>query len=336
MLPVSLPGTPDGQLKAQPPERYAVKYSPMADKMFCESSSRSAGEQLFGTAPRVDYWLALEVPQVYGHQAFQESRLPPAVKAHLAQSLGSRPNIRLQLIKRARNAQQAIRFFVAVNHEEEPNLYEFRLQNYQELLSLDIAAILDQEHLYTTHERKTPLFLVCTNGRRDACCSRLGLPVFQAVRSTAGDSVWQTSHVGGHRFAGNLLVLPHGIYYGRLDAAGASAVVNAHRSGQIHLPNYRGRSCYDTHVQAAESFLRRDAGGQDLLRFKLVEIETIASDEWIFHFQDRTSQHTHCVQIRREISSLQVLKSCREEAAVPVAQFKLIDLQTYADLGRLS
>ena len=45
-------------------------------------------------------------------------------------------------------------------------------------------------------------------------------------RSTAAhpDETWEVSHIGGDRFAGNLLVLPHGLYYGRLDPLAAIAV----------------------------------------------------------------------------------------------------------------
>jgi hypothetical protein len=64
------------------------------------------------------------------------------------------------------------------------------------------------------------------------------------------------SHIGGDRFAGNMLVLPHGLYYGRLDRPSALAVAGAHLSGHLDLDRLRGRSGHPMPVQAAEIALR--------------------------------------------------------------------------------
>ena len=66
--------------------------------------------------------------------------------------------------------------------------------------------------------------LVCTHGSRDVCCSRFGYPISEELRrryttgSEGGLRVWRTSHLGGHRFAPNLMDLPEGRYWGRLEA----------------------------------------------------------------------------------------------------------------------
>ena len=54
--------------------------------------------------------------------------------------------------------------------------------------------------------------------------------------------VWETTHVGGHRFAPNLVIFPHGLYYGPVDAEGAIAAIEAHRNGAISARGFRGRS----------------------------------------------------------------------------------------------
>ena len=297
--------------------------------LYCESSSHNVNEQLFASATRADYWLVLEVAQVNGRKAFPESRLADTVKERLNEVLAATPNSRLQLIKKARASEAAIHFYVGVNHEEEPNLYEFKLQSYDDLLTLDLPGILREEKQYWGHTREDPLYLVCTNGKRDACCARLGMPIYQAAQQENAEATWQTSHVGGHRFSGNLLILPHGINYGYLEAADVPAILQQHQAGQVHFPKFRGRSCYDAPVQAAEAFLRRELDLNEVLRFKLIETESHSTDTWTFHFSDRITLTTCCVQVRQVQSDFKVLKSCREPAAVHIPQYQLLDLKVY-------
>jgi hypothetical protein len=72
--------------------------------------------------------------------------------------------------------------------------------------------------------------------------------------------VWVSSHHGGHRFAPNVLVLPLGIHLGRLDPPDARRVVEEAFEGRIDLAHYRGRTCYEPRVQAAEHAVREFAG----------------------------------------------------------------------------
>ena len=106
-----------------------------------------------------------------------------------------------------------------------------------------------------------PVFLVCTHGRRDACCARLGAPVYEALtRHVPPERVWQASHLGGHRFAPNVVVLPHGIQLGRIPLDRVGEVVEKVAAGRIPLEFYRGRTIYSPKVQAAEVAARAATG----------------------------------------------------------------------------
>jgi hypothetical protein len=60
--------------------------------------------------------------------------------------------------------------------------------------------------------------LMCTHGRRDACCGTLGTRLAVALPGLgAGVHVWRTSHTGGHRFAPTALLLPEGTLWAYLD-----------------------------------------------------------------------------------------------------------------------
>jgi hypothetical protein len=111
---------------------------------------------------------------------------------------------------------------------------------------------------------------VCTHGRHDACCAERGRPASAALAAAHPEVAWQVSHIGGDRFAGNLVVLPHGLYYGRIDATSALTVAGAHLAGHVVLDHLRGRSGWAMPVQAAEVALRRQLGETRLDAVRLV------------------------------------------------------------------
>jgi (2Fe-2S) ferredoxin len=119
----------------------------------------------------------------------------------------------------------------------------------EELLAVD-------PHDPAGHASGDPILLVCTHGRRDACCAQRGWPVVAALTESFPDWSWQCSHVGGDRFAANLVVLPHGLYYGRLTPSHALDVVRGHLDGRVTTDVLRGRSCFPPAVQAAQHYAR--------------------------------------------------------------------------------
>ena len=106
-----------------------------------------------------------------------------------------------------------------------------------------------------------PLLLVCTHGKRDRCCARFGQALCVALHRHAPEGwLWQASHIGGDRFAGNVVCLPEGLYFGRVGREEADRVLASYRAGRIELDLYRGRSCYSFPVQAAELAARHELG----------------------------------------------------------------------------
>jgi hypothetical protein len=87
-----------------------------------------------------------------------------------------------------------------------------------------------------------PLYLVCTHGRRDVCCARLGAPLARTLSAFRPAQVWETTHVGGHQYAANLVILPHGLYYGPVDEDSAAAAITAYERGEVIPARYRGRA----------------------------------------------------------------------------------------------
>jgi (2Fe-2S) ferredoxin len=102
--------------------------------------------------------------------------------------------------------------------------------------------------------------LVCTHGLREVCCAAFGRPVARTLAERYGDAVWETTHVGGDRFAASLVALPSGAYFGRLDPADALRVAESVLAGRIEPDRFRGRAGLPPSAQAAECFLRRALG----------------------------------------------------------------------------
>jgi sucrase/ferredoxin-like protein len=95
---------------------------------------------------------------------------------------------------------------------------------------------------------------------------------------------WECSHIGGDRFAANLLCFPHGIYYGWVEPAEGSILARAYADGRVDPRRYRGRAGLPVAVQAAEQFLRQERGltGVDDLRPRRARRQRDGSVEVIF------------------------------------------------------
>ena len=118
-----------------------------------------------------------------------------------------------------------------------------------------------------------PMLLVCTNGRRDACCALRGRALVGALAAGHEARTWECTHLGGHRFAGNLVCLPHGFIYGRVTPADGPRLADAYLRGEVDPALLRGRSTWPEPAQVAEIALRAALGasGVDAVTLRTVE-----------------------------------------------------------------
>ncbi len=101
--------------------------------------------------------------------------------------------------------------------------------------------------------------LVCTNGRHDQCCANLGRPLVRALRESKwAGRLWECSHIGGDRFAANLVVLPDSLYFGRVDPESAPQLLDKLDAGQIDVSKFHGRTTFSLAEQAVEHFVRTE------------------------------------------------------------------------------
>jgi hypothetical protein len=132
--------------------------------------------------------------------------------------------------------------------------------DYTDLATLDLDAVAGGRggHGEPVHG---PLFLVCTQGTKDMCCALLGRPLAAALAASHPDRTWEVSHVGGDRWAGNLLVVPDGFLHGQLEPLDAELVAKAAVHGQVEPEQLRGRTSASTPwTQYAEIAIRQHTG----------------------------------------------------------------------------
>ena len=116
---------------------------------------------------------------------------------------------------------------------------------------------------------------VCTNSRRDRCCAVRGRPVATALHREFGARITEVSHLGGHRFAATMLVLPSGYSYGFLDPGAARAVVAAAIDGLVYPRHLRGRADLAEPAQAADAHWRAGIGSAPA---DAVRIDAVTTD----------------------------------------------------------
>jgi hypothetical protein len=233
---------------------------------FCSEVSLQNAEPLAGTASRVDHWILVEYRGLWGYDAVAGSGLSDEVKARLRGQRDARPNTKLLFVRRPhRRDHPSLRVFWGSSPERGGELFHAEVEGYDELVDLDLTRPGGERLAH-------PLLLVCTHGKHDRCCARYGRPLYKALEEHAEeDWVWQASHLGGDRFAGNVVFLPDGLYFGRVVPADVWSVLDEYLAGRILLHRYRGRSAYTFAEQTAEVVVRRATDLRGLEDLELVE-----------------------------------------------------------------
>lgn len=298
----------------------------MTDNLLCSDISRQVGEPLVGTASYAKVWLFLEYNRPWAAKATEENELPVMVKEWLAQQLQRIENGRLQFIRQLIPTNE-LTFLVLIAHETSPRLYRFSLTSYAELLALDIPSLLAD--VTGSHPallaQPSSLYLICTNAKRDKCCGVYGAVMYrQLLESPVAAQVWQTTHLGGHRFAPTLMTLPDGVYYGRISPANLPTFIAATQQGQVYLPGYRGRTCHPEPVQAAEYHLRQATG--QLQTNELCLVSTLKTgDEWQVVFEGGNEMKK--VVMQETAVSLPIYASCGKPETKPIPHYHLLNLE---------
>jgi hypothetical protein len=246
-------------------------------------------------------WLLIEHPGPWAEEV-DDTNLPSPVAAAIAEArrLGVRP----QLIRRSgrRRTTPPLQVYIGwsgagSNQKAAPAWLAGReLADPAELAELDMAAVAAGRCPDFGTPVTDPVLLVCTHGRHNACCARTGAPLARALRKRYGPAVWETTHVGGDRYAANLVCLPHGLYYGDLGFNEAVTAIDAYYAGQVSLERLRGRAGLPEPAQAAEHQVRAYTGAFGV---EAVWAESVTGIDPAYEVIVRSGGERYRVNVRR-------------------------------------
>jgi len=276
----------------------------------CSARSLDLGERLAGTAPFERGFLVLEEPGPWGRDALRDGPLEPGAAAAIERA-AALAGLKVILVRRsqARYTPAPHHAWLACVTPRERFLEALTLGAPEEILGLDLSGVADGRPTGTGTLEDEPLHLVCTHGRRDACCARLGRPLWRALGAAAPGRVWQCSHLGGHRFAATMAVLPLGVWLGRVPVARALSIAQDARAGRADPDLLRGRAgCTPAH-QVADIAVRHEHGIAEVDAVELVGIDG-------HRVTLRAASATHTMDVRREPTGEDRPVSCGADAKV--------------------
>jgi hypothetical protein len=288
----------------------------------CSSRSLAADEPLAGTASTIRRWLLVEHPGPWGRDGLLDARLQDGLGRDL-RAVEGRTGARVLLIRKSdRTAEYEDGRVLCFGVDTKDAWLGFAvLERIQDAAKLDPR----ERSSFPGDPDGEPLFVVCTHGRRDPCCAERGRPLAQRLAASHWDVTWESTHVGGDRFAGNLVAFPHGLCFGRVEPEEAPEIVRAYAEGRIgQLDRYRGRSRDPFHVQAAERALRDHL---DLERIDAVSPEGSDRRGDLAEVRFATAKGAHRVRLERTLGGpMRLTCHSTHEEAPPVWRVLAIEL----------
>lgn len=293
---------------------------------FCSDAARASGDSLTGTALVVTRFLLIEQPGPWGWDPLVQSRLDPVVGLAVA-ARARDAGMRVLLVRRpgrhvASPAGDPVSrsWFVVDTSSGHQSVRRGSFLADGELLSLPLDGAAGSSEV-------GPLLLVCTNGRHDTCCAKRGRPMAAALARLRPGRVWECSHVGGDRFAPNLVVLPEGLYYGGLDPASALEVVAAYEAGRLVPRWLRGRCSLQPAVQAAQVHAAATLGRDRLDDLGLVTWSFLGRRTW----RVVLGTSSPVVATVRATTGAPRLLTCRATTDAAPLLFTVVDLSVLVD-----
>ena len=293
----------------------------------CSVEALAREEPQFATASLVTAWLLIEQPGAWGPDALLDSGFPSETARPLLR-LAARVGARILLIRRRERDQSDPVVFLAHSGGNglAPAMVSGRISDPADLMDLDLDGLAEGHFPDFGRAETGPVYLVCTHGRHDLCCADKGRPLYRAMSELRPEQTWETSHIGGDRFAGNLVVLPRGDYFGRLEPEDTAKLVAAYEERRLDLTRYRGRSVQPRLVQAAEHYLRAHRALSGFDDLEVVDYRRPEPNHGEVVFRE-LSRRTHRVRVMARTLPDPAFLTCRAgEPGQPVA-YDLIALE---------
>lgn len=307
----------------------------------CSAASREAGEGLAGTAPTALTWIVVEHAGPWGRDALADAAMSDRARTAL---LGLKAAGSGVLLARPASTSVAVAdgpgrgvrpaghgVLLARAAPGGPLVRRTHVDELADLASWDADALARGQFAALGTPAEERVLLVCTQGKRDACCALEGRALLTALQGVLAShpaharvvELWECSHIGGHRLAPVTLSLPSGAVHGRLPASRAADLVEAVARDEVVLDCLRGRSALPAPLQAADIAVRASiaeaaAGSVDVL-LVTSERAVMTGHDWqasspIVEVEARHADgRAWRARVRREDSGISRPESCGKE-----------------------
>ena len=233
----------------------------------CSDRARERHDPLVGTGPRGLRWFLIEVAASWGHNALLNEPFDRELGRALVRRIegaGMRPLAIRRTGRRVAPPRQ--RWAIVDSRPGLESVVWGEVTDASELLDVPLDGS-------TGTPSSRPVYCVCTHARHDQCCAVRGRRVVTALAEARPEETWECSHLGGDRFAGTMVVFPHGLYYGYADDGDPVRFADAFDEGRVVPERYRGRSSLSHPVQAAQHYARERFGDARIEAFAPVSEE---------------------------------------------------------------
>jgi hypothetical protein len=247
----------------------------------CADIAEAAGDPLEGTAPPAEQWFLVEHPGPWERYVLADPRVDRGAAAALDRWARAETG-RVLFVRRPRRAGRT---------PDRPRWFRIDSRPGRESVRTGLF----------THERELadlvadpgagapddgPLFVVCAHGRHDTCCAVRGRPLAAALAADHPDRTWESSHLGGCRFAAAMVLLPHGIVLGDVPAGDGPEVALRYAKGLLPTRWVRGRAALPPAVQAAQHHARLATGAFGVDALVPAEVRVDGPGSWRVSFGD--------------------------------------------------
>ena len=205
----------------------------------CSDRSRERGDPLAATGGRGLQWFLVEYEGAWGTRALLDPPFDVELGAALVkriESAGMRP---LAIRRTGRHPERLARGERGAELHATQQRWRWafvdsrpghEIVRWGEVTDpLDLLDVPLDGRTGTASDR--PLFAVCAHARHDQCCAVRGRQVVTRLAESYPEETWECSHLGGDRFAGTMVLFPHGLYYGRADDGDAVRIAESYVAG---------------------------------------------------------------------------------------------------------
>jgi len=230
----------------------------MSDLNYCSVLTRKSAEPLAGTAPFARHFVFITWPKKYWQYEALEAKggFPQGLKKWMKEQSEVNGKISIRLVSRAGLSQDKVEIYIY------PEKY-----CYSNVLPSQIPAVLESYFrdgitaAFSPAAIKGEQIFICTHGRHDKCCAKFGQELvdkmrYHVSRQKTAVEVWDSSHLGGHRFAATMLDFPTGRAYGHLSPHEVPNYLASRKAAQVYGAAYRGSVFLSGLEQVAEAHVQ--------------------------------------------------------------------------------